>query len=329
LNDYSSHPYTRLTPDVILDAVDTAGYLTSGSLLALNSYENRVYQVELTSGEFLVAKFYRPGRWERDVILEEHEFAHQLAQQDIPLIAPLRDAEGNTLFSHAGFDYALFPRRGGRAPELDDPEHLRWLGRLIGRIHVVGASQSFRHRPELNTQRLGHDSLQFLLQQNVIPAELRHNFQLAAQTLLQQVDAAFEAVGPYPRLRLHGDCHPGNILWTDSGPHFVDLDDCQQGPAIQDLWMLLSGEADEMAHQFNLILQGYESFRLFDPIELVLLEPLRALRLLNYSAWLARRRDDPAFVHAFPWFGHARYWEDQLMVLREQCERMQLPTLKL
>jgi Ser/Thr protein kinase RdoA (MazF antagonist) len=322
-------PYSDLTPDLILDAIDQAGFPTSGSLLALNSYENRVYQVGLVDGRFLVAKFYRPGRWDDATIQEEHDFTLELAIEEIPVVAPFTDDAGQTLHHYQGYRFALYPRHGGRAPELDDPEHLRWLGRMLGRIHAIGSSRLFQHRPTLDIQTFGHDAVRFLLEREFIPAELVHNYQLAADMVLQLVENAFEVTGPYRRLRLHGDCHPGNILWTDAGPHFVDLDDCLNGPAIQDLWMLLSGNQDEMVQQLNFLLEGYKTFFDFDPLELYLLEALRALRLLHYCAWLARRWHDPAFPLAFPWFNTPRYWEDQLHTLREQAERLHSPPLSL
>jgi len=322
-------PYADLTPDLILDAIDQTGFPTSGSLLALNSYENRVYQVGMMDGSFLVAKFYRPGRWDDATIQEEHDFSLELAAEEIPVVAPLSDDTGQTLRHYDGYRFALYPRHGGRAPELDDPEHLRWLGRTLGRIHAIGSSTLFQHRPTINIQIFGHDAVQFLLQREFIPAELVHNYQLAADTVLQLVENAFEVTGPYRRLRLHGDCHPGNILWTEAGPHFVDLDDCLNGPAVQDLWMLLSGNRNDMVRQLKFLLEGYNTFFDFDPLELHLLEALRALRLLNYSAWLARRWHDPAFPQAFPWFNTPRYWEDQLATLREQAERLQSPPLAL
>jgi len=322
-------PYADLTPDLILDAIDQTGFPTSGSLLALNSYENRVYQVGMMDGSFLVAKFYRPGRWDDATIQEEHDFALQLAAEEIPVVAPLSDDTGHTLRHYEGYRFALYPRHGGRAPELDDPEHLRWLGRTLGRIHAIGSSMPFQHRPTLNIQTFGHDAVEFLQEREFIPTELVHNYQLAADTMLQLVENAFEVLGPYRRLRLHGDCHPGNILWTEAGPHFVDLDDCLNGPAVQDLWMLLSGNQNDMVRQLKFLLEGYNTFFDFDPHELYLLEGLRALRLLNYSAWLARRWHDPAFPQAFPWFNTPRYWEDQLNTLREQAERLQLPPLKI
>ena len=325
--NHISHPYEQLTPDCILDALEDVGFEATGSLLALNSYENRVYQVSLEDGRFVIAKFYRPQRWSDAAILEEHAFSQELTAQEIPVVAPLA-IEGKTLFEFNHFRFAVFPRQGGRTPELEQPETLKQLGRFLGRLHAVGASRAFTDRPRLSVQNFGFDSLKFLLDNNFISPEVRANYQSAAEEALQLVEQHFEAVLPR-NIRLHGDCHPGNLLWTDKGPHFVDLDDCRMGPAVQDLWMLLSGTNDEMSHQFRHILQGYETFFEFDPAELSLIEALRTLRLLHYSAWLARRWDDPAFPLHFPWFDSPRYWEDQMITLREQIERLQMPALKL
>ena len=324
-HEQDAPPYAELTPETVLEAVEVLGGRASGTLLALNSYENRVYQVGLDDGDFLVAKFYRPGRWSDDQILEEHAFSLELAEHEIPVVAPLADSKGRRLFVHGGYRYALFPRRGGRAPELDDPEHLRWLGRFIGRIHAVGAVRAFQHRPTLDLASFGHASLRYLTEHGFVPSELAHNFTLAAEQVLERVEAGFDAAGPVRRLRLHGDCHPGNILWTERGPHFVDLDDARMGPAVQDLWMLLSGSAEEMGLQMRSVMEGYREFYDFDPIELRLIEPLRALRILHYSAWLARRWHDPAFPQHFPWFNTPRYWEEQLNTLRELTERLDDP----
>ena len=320
--EHRQPPYADLTPETVLDAVEAFGVRASGTLLALNSYENRVYQVGLDEGGFLIAKFYRPGRWTDEQIHEEHGFTRELAEREIPVVAPLADDQGRSLFVHGGYRYALFPRRGGRAPELDDPDHLRRLGRFIGRIHAVGAVRPFEHRPTLDVASFGHASLRYLMEHGFVPHELAHNFALAAGQVLDLVETAFGAAGPVRRLRLHGDCHPGNILWTEQGPHFVDLDDARMGPAVQDLWMLLSGDTHEMEGQLRPILEGYGEFFDFDPVELRLIEPLRALRILHYAAWLARRWHDPAFPQHFPWFNTPRYWEEQLNTLRELAERL-------
>lgn len=325
--DNISHPYEQLTPDCILDALEKVGFEPSGSLLALNSYENRVYQASLEDGKFVIVKFYRPNRWSDAAIVEEHAFSDELMQQEIPIVAPLA-IKGKTLFEFKGFRFAVFPRQGGRAPELEQPETLKQIGRFLGRLHSVGASRPFNDRPKLTVQNFGFDSLKYLLDNNFISPEVRTNYQYAAEEALQLVSDHYQAILPR-NIRLHGDCHPGNLLWTDSGPHFVDLDDCRMGPAIQDLWMLLSGTNDEMSSQFRNILEGYETFFEFDLAELTLIESLRTLRILHYSAWLARRWDDPAFPLHFPWFNSPRYWEEQMLTLREQIERLLAPTLQL
>ncbi len=325
--DKISHPYEQLTPDCILDALEDVGFEATGSLLALNSYENRVYQVSLEDGTFIIAKFYRPDRWSDAAILEEHQFSHELVQHEIPIVAPL-NIQGKTLFNFNGFRFAVFPRQGGRTPELEQAETLKQLGRFLGRLHSVGASRPFSDRPKMTVQSLGYKSLKYLLDNDVISPEVRTNYQQAAEEVLLLTEQRYESILPH-NIRLHGDCHPGNLLWTDNGPHFVDLDDCRMGPAVQDLWMLLSGSSDEMSEQFRHILEGYETFFEFDRAELSLIEALRTLRLLHYSAWLARRWHDPAFPLHFPWFNSPRYWEDQMITLREQIERLHLPAIQL
>jgi len=323
-NDH--HPYEALTPDTVLDAVEAEGFLPTGSLLALNSYENRVYQLGEEEAGFLVAKFYRPERWSDDQILEEHAFALALAALDIPVVAPLANANGETLRHFAGFRFALFPRRGGHSPELFDPDTQYRLGQFLGRIHALGAVKPFAHRPELTPESFGDDSLAYLLDNAFLPAEYERQYRELAEQLLATVKTRFAEIG-YSAIRLHGDFHPGNILWTDSGAHLVDLDDCRMGPAVQDLWMLLSGEPGDMLKQLSEILEGYEEFFEFDRRQLALIEPLRTLRLLHYSAWLARRWQDPAFPMAFPWFNTVKYWEEQVLTLREQQQRLAAPPL--
>ena len=315
-NMAKTRPYDNLTPDVILDAIESMGFAVDGSQFPLNSYENRVYQIGLNEGDDLIAKFYRPLRWTDEAILEEHHFSHELAEQEIPVIAPLK-INGQSLFIFEGYRFALFPKRGGRSPELDNEEHLEWLGRFMGRLHAVGRTARFQHRPTLTVKRLGYDSYHYLSENNYIPDYLQHNYCLVAEEILQKVSNRFEACEA-SNIRIHGDCHPGNILWTPKGPHFVDLDDTMMGPAIQDLWMLLSGDQGQMENQFKVIMEGYSMFSSFDSAELSLIEPLRALRQLHYSAWLARRWDDPAFPLHFPWFNTPRYWEDHLNDLRQQ-----------
>jgi len=311
-----AHPYARLTPDVVLDGVEAAGLRPDGRILTLNSYENRVYQVWLEDDTVVVAKFYRPGRWSEAQIDEEHAFAAELAGRDIPVVAPLHSLR------HADFRIAIYPRRGGRTPELDDQRTLEWIGRFIGRIHAVGATHRFQTRETLSPETFGHAARAFLLSTPFIPPDLLDAWKAVTQQALDQVERSFERAGSARHIRLHGDCHAGNILWTDAGPHFVDLDDARMGPALQDLWMLLSGERAWMTRQLLDVLAGYEQFAELDRRELHLLEALRTLRLIHYSAWIARRWDDPAFPAAFPWFNTQRYWQDRILELREQIALM-------
>lgn len=324
-----AHPYERLTPDTVLDAVESLGFRCDGRMLALNSYENRVYQVGIEDGAPLVAKFYRPERWSDEAIYEEHDFSFELAEREIPVVAPLRDEQGESLHRFAQFRFALFPRRGGRWPELDDPDNRLWLGRFLGRIHAVGAIRPFAHRPTLTIEEFGDEAYQWLLTHGFIPAYLELSYRTLLEDILKQVRVCFERAGTFTAIRLHGDCHPGNILWTDSGPHFVDLDDSRMGPAVQDLWMLLSGDRREMTEQLSDLLEGYEEFHPFRLAELQLIEPLRTLRMIHYAAWLARRWDDPAFPQAFPWFNTSRYWEEQVLALREQAAKLDEAPLSL
>jgi Ser/Thr protein kinase RdoA (MazF antagonist) len=311
------HPYAALTPEVVLDALAALGLRPDGRLLALSSYENRVYQVWLDDEAPVVAKFYRPGRWSEAQIDEEHAFARELAEREIPVVAP----SGKGTFKN--FIYAVYPRRGGRTPELGDLNTLEWIGRFLGRIHAVGAAQPFRFRESLSVQSFGRDARAYLLEHDFVPADLLDAWKAVTQQALQGVEQCYARAGETRSIRLHGDCHPGNILWTDDGPHFVDLDDARMGPAMQDLWMLLSGDRAAMSAQLKKVLSGYEQFMEFDRKELNLLEALRTLRLVHYSAWIARRWDDPAFPAAFPWFNTQRYWQDRILELREQIALMQ------
>lgn len=313
-------PYYELGPDTVIRAVETTGHYSDGRLLALNSYENRVYQVGMEEGPPLVAKFYRPGRWSDAQIREEHTFALELADADIPMVPPMV-FDGETLLHFEGFRFALFERRGGHAPELDDRETRIWLGRFMARIHAVGATKPFRERPALTPARFGRESLDTLLAENWLPMHLETAFSSLGEDLMTGIDAAWDRAGTFRSIRLHGDCHVGNILWRD-GPFFVDLDDCQSGPAVQDLWMFLSGERDEMEGQLKDLLQGYREFNDFDLRELNLVEALRTLRMLHHAAWLARRWEDPAFPIAFPWFDDPRYWDNLVLGLREQLGRL-------
>ncbi len=321
-----AHPYSELTPDRVLNAIESVGLRCDGRLLALNSYENRVFQVGMEQGPPLVAKFYRPRRWSDAAILEEHAFTRDLAGREIPAVPPL-EIQGRTLLDFEGFRFAVFPRRGGRAPELGDPSVLEWLGRFIGRIHAVGALEPFRHRPALDLQSFGIEPREYLLAHGFIPADLDEAYRGVSAQALEGVRRCYDRAGAVRTLRLHGDCHVGNVLWTDDGPHFVDFDDSRMGPAVQDLWMLLSGERADMARQLDDVLAGYEDFFEFDPRELHLVEALRTLRLIHYSGWLARRWDDPAFPAAFPWFNTQRYWQDRILELREQIALMDEPPL--
>jgi Ser/Thr protein kinase RdoA (MazF antagonist) len=319
-------PYAELGPATVLDALESAGLRGDGRLLALNSYENRVYQVWLEDGGSVVAKFYRPGRWSDAQILEEHAFVAELAAREIPAVAPL-ELDGATLRAHAAFRFAVFPRRGGRTPELEDRETLTWLGRFLGRIHAVGAARAFAARPALDAESFGREPRDWLLAHDFVPADLREAWRSAVDLALAGVGHCYERAGRLGSLRLHGDCHAGNVLWTHEGPHFVDFDDARAGPAVQDLWMLLSGERAWMERQLGFVLEGYRQFHEFDTRELHLVEALRTLRLVHYSAWIARRWDDPAFPAAFPWFNTQRYWQDRILELREQIALMDEPPL--
>lgn len=322
-----AHPFETLTPDLVLDAVESIGFLSDARVLALNSYENRVYQVGIEDSEPLIAKFYRPQRWSNEAILEEHSFTFELAECDVPVVAPMIH-NGKSLFEHAGFRFTLFPRRGGRAPEPGNLDQLYRLGQLLGRLHAVGATRPFEHREALGVKNFGHDSLTTLLEGNFIPKSLLPAYESVARDLLKRVEEVYKAT-PHKNIRMHGDCHPGNMMCRDEMFHIVDLDDCRMGPAVQDLWMMLAGDRQECLGQLSELMDGYQEFHDFDPRELALIEPLRALRLMHYSAWLARRWDDPAFPHSFPWFGSERYWGDQVLALREQLSALNEEPLKL
>ena len=310
-------PYANLSPDLVLDAVAACGLWPDGRLLALNSYENRVWQVGLEDASPVIAKFYRPGRWSDAAIVEEHTFAQELATAELPVVAPLVFG-GHTMLLHDGFRYALTPRRGGRAPELEALDQLQWLGRLIARMHVVGARQPFAHRGRLDRDTMVQQPMQAVLESSLLPASLQTNYRAAATRLDAAIASRLDVVGPVRQLRLHGDCHPGNVLWTDEGPHFVDLDDARTGPAIQDLWMLAS---DERA--MNAVLEGYRQFRDFDDSELMLIPALRAMRQLHYAGWIAARWHDPAFPAAFPFAAESRWWEQHIADLHELADELE------
>lgn len=325
-NHNNSHPYDSLTPDTVLDAVEQQGFVSDARILPLNSYENRVYQVGIDEGEPLIAKFYRPARWTDTQILEEHAFTQELAELEIPVVPPLSDNNGKTLFNACGFRFALFPRRGGRAPELDNPDNLEILGRYLGRIHAAGQTQPFVVRPGIDVASYAIESFHYLQDNGFIPAALADAYRTLGEDLIAKLQTLFDRVD-YRTIRLHGDCHPGNILWRDDLPHFVDFDDCRSGPAIQDLWMLLSGDRTQQTSQLSDVLEGYEQFCEFNPIELALIEGLRSLRIMHYAAWLARRWDDPAFPRVFTWFNTERYWGEHILELREQLAALDEPPL--
>jgi len=307
-------PYAGLSPDILLDAVESVGYAPDGRLLALNSFENRVYQIGLEDAGFLIAKFYRPGRWSDASILEEHAFSHELADGELPVVAPLA-RDGDTLFMHAGFRFALFPRKGGRAPDLEGLEVSAWLGRLLARMHLIGQRQPFLHRQRVDADTLVWTPHLAASASPLMPSAIRDRYEHLVEDAADAIDAAFARIAP-GTLRLHGDCHPGNVLWTDAGPHFVDLDDSRSGPAVQDLWMLMTGDDA----QREALLEGYEQFRPFDRGELQLIPPLRLMRQIHYAGWIAERFADPAFPAAFPYVALAPWWEQHCRDIAEALE---------
>ena len=324
----STHPYDRLDPDLIIAAVESVGYLSDARLLALNSYENRVYQVGIEDSTPLIAKFYRPERWSRAQILEEHAFSLELQQAEISVVAPLVSADDVTLHTFEDFQFALFPRRGGYPPELDNLDNLLVLGRTLGRIHAIGRTKPFTARPSISVQRMLTESREFLLE-GFIPKALEPAYASLTADLQQIAESVYQEVKPDHLIRLHGDCHIGNILWRDDTAHFVDFDDCCSGPAIQDLWMFLNGERHERQLQLSELIDGYTEFCDFDPCQIRWIETLRTMRLVHYAAWLARRWEDPAFPRNFTWFNTERYWADHILELREQMAALQEAPLQL
>ena len=324
-----SHPYTRLTPDHVIAAVESTGRLSDARILALNSYENRVYQVGIEDEEPVIVKFYRPNRWSVQQIDEEHRFTRFLFDHELPVVPPLvidADRDYPTLGSHDDFLFAIYPRQGGRAPELDNLEHLHQLGRFIGRIHAVGQGFQFEYRRRLSVDQTD-DDVAFLLEAGFVPSDLEAAYRAITAEVVQAILTRRPDSSEYLQITLHGDCHSGNVLWRDDCPHFVDFDDCLTGPAIQDLWMLLSGDTNSQQRQLLEIVEGYEMFREFDTGELKLIEPLRAMRVLYFNTWLARRWDDPAFPQAFPWFNTPRYWSEYILELKELLSGLQQPPL--
>jgi Ser/Thr protein kinase RdoA (MazF antagonist) len=323
-----THPYDRLNPDMIIDAVESVGYLSDARLLALNSYENRVYQVGIEDAQPIIAKFYRPGRWSEAQIREEHAFSLELAEAEISVVPPMVDAHGSTLHRYDDFQFALFARRGGYPPELDNLDNLLVLGRTLGRIHAIGRTQPFAHRQAISVQRMLRDSCEFLLD-GFIPKDLIDAYASLTSDLDTLTTTLMAEVGDEDLIRVHGDCHVGNILWRDDTAHFVDFDDCCSAPAIQDLWMFLNGERHDRQLQLSELIEGYSEFCDFDPRQIRWVEALRTLRLVHYAAWLARRWEDPAFPRSFTWFNSERYWADHILELREQMSALHEEPLQL
>ncbi len=324
----ATHAFSVLTPDFVIQAVESRGYLSNGRILALNSYENRVYQVGIEDAEPLIVKFYRPNRWTLDQILEEHAFTYELYEYELPVVTPIKDDNGQSLSDWHGMPFAIFLRQGGRAPELDNLDNLYTLGQSLGRMHAVGKATPFKFRPALTVQTYGIESAQYLLE-NSVPDSLKISYETLTRDLLVKIEQTFKQVDRLEYIRCHGDCHMGNILWRDDAPHYVDFDDARMAPAIQDLWMLLSGDRQNQTVQLSEVIEGYEMFNDFNLAEIALIEPLRTLRMMHYCAWLARRWDDPAFPLHFPWFNTERYWGEHILQLREQLYALNEPRIEI
>ena len=318
--------FSRLDPDTIINSIESLDYISDSRILALNSYENRVYQVGIEDETPIIAKFYRPDRWTDEMIKEEHAYTLELANAEISVVAPLV-INNETLFSYEDYRFSIYPRFGGYAPELDNPDHLLQLGRILAQIHNIGDIKDFETRPTINIDEFAIKPVRYLLENNFIPMDLETAYSTLNDDLIIRIKRCFEQAGHYKSLRLHGDCHHGNVLTRDEKFYIVDFDDSRTGPAVQDLWMFLSGDRNYMTARLNDFMEGYTEFRDFDPRELHLLEALRTLRLIYYSAWLAQRWNDPAFPIAFPFFNSQRYWEDQILSLREQASLMEEPPL--
>ena len=324
----SAFDFSGLSPDLIIDGIESAGFTVDSGLLALNSYENRVYQFHDENLVKYVTKFYRPQRWELAQIQEEHDFSFELEERELPIVAPLQ-IDGKSLFEHQGYHFAIFPCRGGRIFEVDNLDQLEWMGRFVGRIHAVSSLKSFERRPAFTTEELLFEAKETIIASGFVPKSLQLPFFTILDLVIECAAKQYRAVNNTQQIRLHGDCHAGNILWRDEGPHFVDLDDCRTGPAIQDLWMMLSGDRQQQLLQLDTLLMGYEEFFTFDMQQLILIESLRTMRVVNYMAWLCKRWEDPAFPHNFPWFNTEKYWEQQILMLKEQLSALQERPLSL
>jgi Ser/Thr protein kinase RdoA (MazF antagonist) len=323
----TQHPFEALTPTFIMDAVESCGFVCDYRTLALNSYENRVYQIGIEDGDPLIAKFYRPSRWSDEQIGEEHNFCFELVEHELPVVAPITNERGESLLHFEGFRFALYPRQGGHAPEFDNLDNLLIMGRTLGRMHAIAATRTFDYRPRLDCSTFGHASVELISDRFILP-EYKANYDALTHDLLQALDTLLGDLDDTPFIRTHGDCHAGNVLWRGDAPHFVDFDDARTAPAIQDIWMMLSGDRTRQTAQLAEIVEGYNEFYDFRPQELRLVEALRTLRILHYCAWLARRWDDPAFPHHFPWFNTVQYWGEHILQLREQMAALHEPPLE-
>jgi Ser/Thr protein kinase RdoA (MazF antagonist) len=325
----SSHPYAELSPVAVLEAVESLGYETDARMFPLNSYENRVYQVGVVGKPSIIVKFYRPERWTNEQILEEHSYTQELVDLEIPVVPPIDFTDGGTLQQFNNFRFSVFEQFLGRPPELDNLDNLLVMGRFVGRIHAVGALHEFKYRIELTAERFSVQSRQFLLENDFLSRDMRPAYETLSQDLVDKIQQRFADHGEVQKLRIHGDCHPGNVLWKDETPNFVDFDDTMTGPAIQDLWMMLSGDRNQRQAQLLELAEGYNEFHNFRASELELVEAMRTMRLMNYAAWLARRWEDPAFPKSFPWFNTERYWAEHIQELREQLFLLDEPALRL